>query len=64
MSFKEYKMKISVSQCMAEILCSPCYDSHEFSEAWNKIPEEYRNEIVDNLKEYLVSCVGKNMVDK
>ena len=56
-------MKIFVSQCMAEILCSSCYDTDKFSEEWNKIPDEYRNEIVDNLKEYLVSCVGKNMVD-
>jgi len=53
-------MKISVSQCMAEILCSPCCDTDEFTEEWNKIPLEYRNEIVNNLKEYLISCVGKD----
>lgn len=57
-------MKVSVSQCMVEILCSNCYDSLKFTEAWNEIPLEYRNKIVDNLKEYLISCIGNNMIEK
>ena len=50
--------KISVSQCMAEILCS----KYEVCKDWNKTPLKHREYVIDNLKEYLISCVGEDMV--
>jgi len=56
--------KISISQCMAEILCSDWFYNGNLSKEWNKMALEYRKNIVDGLKEYLISCVGKDMVIK
>ena len=59
--------KISVGQCIAEIFCRDDLKSSELSEAtrnWNMIPILDRKEIISGLKEYLISCVGKDMVEQ
>lgn len=62
--------KISVSQCMAELLCSqlPAYSGDEhlyltFADAFNKLTSQSRDLIIENLREYLSSCIGSDNVE-
>lgn len=63
--------KISVSQCMAELLCSqlPAYSGDEylylsFVDAFNKLTLQSRELITENLREYLSSCIGNDNVEE
>lgn len=62
--------KISIGQCMAELLCIqlPAYSGDEhlysaFGDAFNKLTLQSRELIVENLREYLSSCVGSDNVE-
>ena len=65
--------KISVSQCMAELLCSELSfwdeDSKDnylyllIQDSWNKLSSEARGRIIDNLREYLTDCVGSDSIE-
>ena len=59
--------KISVSQCLAEILCQnddiPQKDILILTDTWNGLDIETREIIVDGLRSYLVDCVGGKNIE-
>ena len=60
-------MKISIGQIMAELLCRDNIEDTNyeiFVSQWNKISESNRNDIIHNLKNYIVKYIGvKNVED-
>lgn len=64
-AIKEKKMaesKISIGQIMAEVFCYDALAQDDLSNAWNALPKELREQISENLKNYLGSCVGMDKV--
>ena len=67
----EMSKKISVGQCMAEILCAgsiPTSQEDEalyerFGEIWNALSFGFRGELLDGLKAYLIEQLGENRVE-
>jgi len=65
--------KVSVSQCIAEILCNDHVLSSEskldriayrrIQEDWNRLSRQARDLITDGLQQYLDSVLGEELVE-
>ena len=63
--------KVSVGQCMAEILCNDTIPNlmgddiiySAMGKHWNKLSFGFRTELMDGLKTYLIEQLGEDMVE-